>query len=103
MEEEVSGRNGPTRPGDKRPALSVNAMNFGMRKLPPFDRHMLAYVDRLTFRRHYRFYERTEPARTKPTADVPALEGHREGRRERRADEDEIADRSWTPERLDAP
>ncbi|WP_410369514.1 TrbG/VirB9 family P-type conjugative transfer protein [Chelatococcus asaccharovorans] len=71
--------------------------------VPPVDRYMRAYVDRLPLRRHYRFYERTEPARTKPSADVAALERHRESRRERRADEDEIADHCGMAERLDAP
>jgi hypothetical protein len=67
-------------------------MDFGMGKRPPFDRDMIAYVDRSPLRRHYRFYERTEPAGAEPAPDIAAFERHREGRLQWRADEDEIAD-----------
>jgi len=49
------------------------------------------------------FDQRTAPTGTKTWADVAALGSQIEGRRLRRADEDQIPDTNITVERMDAP
>ena len=87
----------------ERSALTVPIAHSGCRKRAAIDGNVAGDIDMLTGQRRDRLDQRRKPAIAETTPQIPAHAGLLDCRCFRRANENQIADRDRTLERIDAP